>query len=157
MKIVILFGTESGTSEFVANDLADAIADFDDSIEVEVGDMADRFVGDIDIDALHLIICATYGEGDLPASAKPFYAELQGERPDLTGLRYAMFGLGDSSYEDTYSQGSEIIDAIFTELGATRVGEYGRHDATGRDDATGVALTWLEGLQKTVLTADATA
>ncbi|MGF3057139.1 flavodoxin domain-containing protein [Microbacterium sp. YY-01] len=157
MKIVILFGTESGTSEFVSNDLADAIADFDDNIEVEVSDMADQFVGDIDLDAFHLIVCATYGEGDLPASAKPLYAELQGERPDLTGLRYAMFGLGDSSYEDTYSLGSEIIDKILAELGATRVGEYGRHDATGRDDATDVALAWLEGLQQSVLTAHANA
>ncbi|GAA2582105.1 flavodoxin [Dactylosporangium fulvum] len=151
MRVVILFGTESGTAEFVANDLSDAIAGFDDTIEVDVVDMTDQPVDTIDVAALHLVVCSTYGDGELPASARPFHAGLERERPNLTGLRYAMFGMGDSSYIDTYSHGSEIIDATLTGLGATRVGEYGRHDASGRDAASDVALTWLEGLRANVL------
>lgn len=153
MKIAILFGTESGTAEFVANDLADAISAFDEAIDVDVMDMADQPVAELDVSALYLVVCSTYGDGDLPASARPFHAELMRERPDLGGLRYAMFGMGDSSYVETYSHGSEIIDEAFAELGASRDGEYGRHDASGREAASDVALIWLRGLRESVLLA----
>jgi len=151
MKIVIIFGTESGTAEFVANDLADAIRDADEGIEVDVVDLADQPVDALDATAFHLVVCSTYGDGELPASARPFYDALQAETPDLTGLRYAVFGMGDSSYVDTYSHGSEIIDQALRERGATREGEYGRHDASGRDQASDVALVWLEGIRQDVL------
>lgn len=146
MRIVILFGTESGTAEFVAEDLAAAITDLDSTIEVDVVDMANQSANDIDADTFHIVICSTYGDGELPATARPFYADLESGTPDLTGMQYAVFGMGDSSYSDTYSHGSEIIDAKLTELGATRVGEYGRHDASGRETASDVALEWLEGV-----------
>jgi MioC protein len=87
------------------------------------------------------VICSTHGDGGLPASAQPFAEALDEQRPDLTGLTYAMFGLGDSSYE-TYSRGSERIDERFAALGATRVGEYGRHDASDGSLPNDSALEW---------------
>jgi MioC protein len=57
-----------------------------------------------------------------------------------------MFGLGDTFYEETYSQGSEHLDRRFAELGATRVGDYGRHDASSWDLPSDVALEWLPGV-----------
>src|SRR5690606_9095685 len=70
-----------------------------------------------------------------------FAALLDDERPDLTGARYAMFGLGDSSYE-FYSRGSEHIDERLAALGAVRVGEYGRHDAVDGSLPNALALQW---------------
>ena len=123
-KVVILFGTESGNAEFAAEDMAAEVTDRD----VEVIDMTDLDVNDLSAENFYLIICSTHGEGDLPSGAQPMFDALVAESPDLTGMEYAMFGLGDSSYEN-YSKGSEHIDAKLTELGAKRVGEYGRHDA----------------------------
>jgi MioC protein len=143
MKIVILFGTESGTAEFVAGDVADRLADV---AETFVSDLAEYSVSDLSAENLYLVVCSTYGDGEPPASALPFLEALDADAPDLDGLRYAVFGMGDSSYEETYSQGSEIVDAKFTELGAIRVGEYGRHDAAGRDVAGDVAVAWVDGI-----------
>ena len=56
-----------------------------------------------------------------------------------------MFGLGDTSY-DTYSQGSEHIDNTLTELGAHRVGVYGRHDASDGSLPNEDALKWVQHL-----------
>jgi len=140
VNIVILYGTESGNAEMIAEELAAALSDH----EVSIADMARYDVKALERSYLYLVICSTYGEGELPAGAKPFYATLETIKPDLTDLRYAMFGLGDRSYEATYSRGSEIIDGKFRELGAVRIGDYGRHDASSLDVAIDLATAWAE-------------
>lgn len=107
MKINIIFGTESGFAELDADDIAEAVGD---RFEATVEDMSDVDVHGLDRDAFYLVICSTYGEGELPVSAKPFYDALSEHRPDLTGLRYAVLGRGDSTYQSTYSRGSELVD-----------------------------------------------
>jgi sulfite reductase alpha subunit-like flavoprotein len=64
----------------------------------------------------------------------------------LGGVRYAMFGMGDRSYEKTYSRGSEMVDEALAACGAVRVGEYGRHDAGGPISATEAAVDWVSGV-----------
>lgn len=110
---------------------------------VDVVDMTDADVGSFDADALHLIICSTHGEGGLPSGAEPFASTLDETQPDLVGVKCGIFGLGDSSY-DVNSRGSELIDERLTALGATRVGEYGRHDASSRDRYSDLAIVWAK-------------
>lgn len=136
-KVVILFGTESGNAEFAAEDMAAEVSDR----EVEVVDMTDFNVNDFSADNLYLVICSTHGEGDLPSGAVPLLDALSADTPELSGVEYAMFGLGDSSYEH-YSKGSEHIDHKLTELGAKRVGTYGRHDANTGTLPNSSAVAW---------------
>lgn len=138
-KVVILFGTESGNAEFAAEDMAAAVEDR----EVEIIDMTDFDVDDFSPENFYLIICSTHGEGDLPSGAAPLFNSLASQAPDLTGVQYAMFGLGDSSYEH-YSKGSEHIDDKLSELGAIRVGEYGRHDAHTGTLPNDSAVLWTK-------------
>lgn len=143
--VTVLFGTESGGAELVAEELRRALAG---RADVEVHDLADVAPGDLDRSRLHLIVCSTYGDGEVPTAARPFHAALQ-EHPDLAGLRYAVFGMGDRSYTKTYSRGSELIDEALTACGAVRAGEYGRHDAGGPVLATEAARDWAEGVLST--------
>ena len=143
MSICVLYGTESGNSELIAEDLGNKLREtFSD---VEVHDLQDFDPKDLRPENFYLVICSTHGEGDLPKTALPFAEAFDEALPDLTGVRYAMFGLGDSFYE-TYSQGSEHIDRRFAQQGATRVGEYGRHDASSWDLPSDIALEWLPGV-----------
>lgn len=142
MKFVILYGTESGNAETVADDLADELSTDN---EVESLDMTDAGVDIFTSDAFFIVVCSTHGDGGLPASAVPFAELLDAGQPDLTGIRYAMFGLGDSSYE-TYSRGSERIDERLAALGASRVGAYGRHDASDGSLPNDAALEWAREL-----------
>ena len=140
---VILYGTESGNAEMVADDWLDELRD--GGAEVESVDMSDFDVADFDHQNSYVVVCSTHGDGELPSSARPFGAALDAESPDLSGIRYSIFGLGDSNYE-TYSRGSEIIDEKLTALGATRIGVYGRHDASDGSLPNDDALAWLRSV-----------
>lgn len=143
MKVHVVFGTESGEGELTAEDIA---ADLSGRFDIAVTNLSDIDADAIDTDAFYIVVCSTYGEGELPYSAQPFHAALLASRPDLTGLRYAMYGRGDSAYLATYSRGSEIIDELLTDLGAMRVGEYGRHDASDWGVAPDHAIVWANSV-----------
>ncbi|HKP06108.1 MAG TPA: flavodoxin domain-containing protein [Microbacterium sp.] len=143
MKVNIIFGTESGESELKAEEISEALGDeFDTTIE----NMADVDTTALDTDAFCIVVCSTYGEGDLPHSAIPFHEALTAQRPDLSGLKYAVFGRGDRSYANTYSRGSEHIDELLRELGADRVGEYGRDDAGDWNAPADLAAQWTRSI-----------
>lgn len=139
-KVVILFGTESGNAELVAEDVAAELRG-----DAMVVDMTDFDIEDFTSENFYLVVCSTHGDGELPSGARPLLTALVAARPDLGGIRYSVFGLGDSSY-DTYSHGSEIIDDLFTELGAERVGVYGRHDASDGSLPNDDAVEWSRTL-----------
>lgn len=141
MTVHVLFGTESGNAEMVAFDIGEELG-------IEAEDLADLDVADLNSDTFYLIICSTHGEGELPQSAVPFAEALSDQAPNLTGLRYAMLGLGDSTYPN-YSKGSDRIDELLRGLGAERVGEFGRHDAAGRDDPSELGLDWARAVVQT--------
>lgn len=144
MKFTVLYGTESGNSELIAEDLGEKLrASHDD---VEVHDLQNFAPADLTAERFTIVICSTHGEGDLPNTAIAFVEAFDAALPDLTGVHYAMFGLGDTFYEATYSQGSEHIDRRFTAQGATRVGDYGRHDASSWDLGSDVAIEWVDGV-----------
>ncbi|HUH53644.1 MAG TPA: flavodoxin domain-containing protein [Microbacteriaceae bacterium] len=144
MKFTVLYGTESGNSELIAEDVGDALRE--NHSEVEVFDLQDFDPASITPDNFYIVVCSTHGEGDLPNTAIPFAEAFEANPPAMEGVRYAMFGLGDTFYEETYSQGSEHIDRMFTAQGAKRVGEYGRHDASSWDLGSDLALEWLPGV-----------
>jgi MioC protein len=144
VKINVVYGTESGNSELIAEDLGTKLRETFEG--VEVFDLQDFDPASMNSDTFYFVVCSTHGDGDLPNSALPFAEAFDAALPNLAGVRYAMFGLGDSFYTATYSQGSENLDRRFTAQGATRVGEYGRHDASSWDLGSDLALEWLPGV-----------
>lgn len=147
MNTVLLYGTESGNSELIAQDLCDKLTA--DGHESQVSDLQDFEPEAITPENFYIIVCSTHGDGELPNTAIDFFEKFSKFEADLSGVQYAMFGLGDSFYEETYSQGSEHIDRRFAELGATRTGDYGRHDASSWDLPSDVALEWLPEVMDT--------
>ncbi|KIA63693.1 flavodoxin domain-containing protein [Nocardia vulneris] len=148
MRVVILFGSEMGTAEAVADCVADELSSYD----VSVYDLAEFAVEDLDAHDVHLIVCSTYGDGDLPTGAEPFFDQLDASAPDLTGLRFAVFGLGDSVYGDTFNRGGEIAAQRLSARGATQFGEHARHDASTDIRAKEMARAWASGLAIPTLT-----
>ncbi|TFD54041.1 nitric oxide synthase [Cryobacterium frigoriphilum] len=141
-RTIILFGTESGNAEMVAEDLASELGG--DPIAV-VADMTDFDIADFTPTDAYIVVCSTHGDGELPSGARPLFDALQEAQPSLAGIRYSIFGLGDRSYE-TYSHGSEIIDEQLRSLGAERVGVYGRHDASDGSLPNDDALEWMRAV-----------
>ena len=78
-----------------------------------------------------------------------FADELESVNPDLTGLRFAVFGLGDSIY-DTFNRGGEIVAEMLTKRGAVQVGEHARHDNSSPIKPAKQAAEWAEGISQEI-------
>jgi len=135
----ILFGTESGNSEMAADDIAQVLRN--EGLSAEVVPMDEADVASLVDEDFVIVITSTYGEGELPETTQPFYDALQQLRPDLSHLRFAAFGLGDSGYE-TYGNGIDTVAALLKELGATQIGATGRHDAAKSKLLPDVCTAW---------------
>ncbi|MGW0039225.1 flavodoxin domain-containing protein [Gordonia sp. NPDC003376] len=151
MAVVILYGTETGNCELVADAISDVLAaDHDPSIY----DMSEFAVEDLDPADFLVVVCSTYGEGELPTGAEPFVDELESVAPDLTGLRFAVFGLGDTVYGETFNRGGEIMAEKLGARGATQVGEHARHDNSSPVKPGVQATEWTRGLLAVIETAN---
>lgn len=140
MKIVVLYGTETGNAEMLAEDIQSAL---ENDHEVACCDLADTDPAELDRETFHVVVCSTYGEGDLPASAQPFAERLEEGAHDLSGVHFAIFGLGDAEYGETFTQGSEKLAKTLAARGATQVGCRLTHDASGDDLPEDLAVPWI--------------
>lgn len=85
-----------------------------------------------------VVVISTQGDGDPPDDARGFVEHLVGRRaPKLDGLRFAVLGLGDSSYAK-FCEIGRVLDARLAELGGTRIAGFGEADV----DIDTVAVPW---------------
>jgi MioC protein len=94
--------------------------------------------------SVFLICTSTYGQGDVPDNARALYEDLKQARPNLSQVRYGVFGLGDRTYAETFNFGGKRFDDILTELGAKRIGERHMHDASSGVLPEETALEWCQ-------------
>ena len=144
MKLTLLVGTMTGTAQLVAQEL-ELAWDGSDDLEVEtlLMDQLDSSV--FAREGVFLIVTSTYGQGDVPDNARNFYEDLKAKRPDLSRVRYGVFGLGDRTYAETFNFGGKRFDDILSELGAQRIGERVKHDASSGVLPEEMAAEWGEG------------
>ena len=144
MKLTLLVGTMTGTAQLVAQELELAWDGSEDlAVETLLMDQLDSSV--FERDGVFLVVTSTYGQGDVPDNARSFYEDLKAKRPDLSRVRYGVFGLGDRTYAETFNFGGKRFDDLLTELGAQRIGERVKHDASSGVLPEEMAAEWGEG------------
>ena len=122
--INILYGSQTGNAEAVANDAATAAKAHGLKPVVKSMD-------EVEADALAamdylLIITSTYGEGEMPDNAQMLWDTMAADSaPKLADMQYSVLALGDTSY-DLFCQAGKDWDKRLAELGAKRV--YPRTD-----------------------------
>lgn len=141
MKTSILFGTETGNAEMCADSIASYLRT---SGEAETHDMSEADINLLDDPGFYVFVTSTFGEGELPAGTDLFFKSLARAAPDLSHVRFAVFGLGDSYYEGTFNQGGCIIVEELLSLGATLVGELGRYDTSTGEPPEDSAREWIQ-------------
>jgi MioC protein len=142
MKVTILVGTMTGTAQLCAQEMELALDDGETQVETLMMDNLDASV--FARPSVFLICTSTYGQGDVPDNARALYEHLQQVRPDLSRVRYGVFGLGDRTYAETFNFGGKRFDDILTELGAKRIGERHMHDASSGILPEETALEWCQ-------------
>jgi sulfite reductase (NADPH) flavoprotein alpha-component len=118
-RLTVLYGSETGNSAALARTLAEQAAQR--GLVVSLHDMASYKIRQLKDEQDLLLVASTYGEGDPPQPATGFFEFIEGRKaPKLTGLRFAVLALGDSTYEH-YCQAGKRLDSRFEELGAERL------------------------------------
>ena len=140
MKITILVGTMTGTAQLCAQEMELALDDGETEVQTLMMDGLDSSV--FAREGVFLICTSTYGQGDVPDNAKAFYDHLCSARPDLSQVRYGVFGLGDRTYAETFNFGGKRFDELLAQLGARRIGERYMHDASSGVLPEETALEW---------------
>jgi MioC protein len=142
LAITILVGTMTGTAQLCAQEMELALDDGDTEVATLMMDGLDSSV--FSRAGVFLICTSTYGQGDVPDNARALYEDLKARRPDLSGVRYGVFGLGDRTYAETFNFGGKRFDELLCELGAQRVGERHMHDASSGVLPEETALQWCQ-------------
>ena len=145
--LLLIFGTETGNAEELAEDAANMAKGFD--LEATVMDMEDIEPDDISTSKRLIVVCSTWGEGEQPVNAQDLYdAVEETEEGSMEGVNFAVLALGDTAFELFCESGKEW-DTILEEKGGTRVNDRIDCD-TDYDD---YAEEWLEatlGLMKEI-------
>ena len=142
MKINILVGTMTGTAQLCAQEMELALDDGETQVSTLLMDRLDSSV--FSSEGVFLICTSTYGQGDVPDNARALYEDLKAKRPDLSHVRYGVFGLGDRTYAETFNFGGKRFDELLAELGARRIGERHMHDASSGVLPEETALEWCQ-------------
>jgi sulfite reductase (NADPH) flavoprotein alpha-component len=136
-KLLILYATESGNSEALAGKARQDAAKR--GFAAKVLDMGDASVEMLKGAGTILAIVSTWGDGEPPQRAAPFYRALMGDAaPKLDGVKFAVLALGDSSYAQ-FCETGRLVDERLAALGASRAAERIDLDL----DYEAGAKTWL--------------
>ena len=125
-KIMVLFGSETGTAEEYAFDLGNALQA--EGYACEVSDLDDYDASALVTEHLAIIVSSTYGNGEAPYNAEDLYNWLETQEPDLSSLSFAVCALGDSGYP-SFAQAGKDFDRLLGENGANRILERTELDA----------------------------
>lgn len=136
--VTVLYGTQSGNSKKLAERLGERLAASGSAVRlVRLSDYAPR---ELAKEKLVVLVVATYGDGDPADDSRAFYDFVMGKRaPKLPELRYAVLGLGDTSYPK-FCYVARKLDERLAELGAERLVARGECDVAFEP----VAGPWLE-------------
>jgi len=143
-ELTILFGSQTGNAEELAQQMAARAAD--KGVSAKVVDTADYKPKQLKKEQYLAVLTSTQGEGDPPDSALDFHEFLHGKKaPKLEGLRYSVLSLGDSSYEHFCKTGQDFDGKLAT-LGATALAERVDCDVDYED----LAEDWINRVLETI-------
>lgn len=132
-SLTILYGSQTGNAKGVASAIqAQAKAH---GLPVTLTSMADYKPKQLKKETHLLVVVSTYGEGEPPESAVDLFEQLKkGKIGKLEGLKFAVLGLGDSSYE-FFCQTGKDFDDFLSKAGAERIHELASLDVDYQEAA----------------------
>ena len=116
LKALILYASQTGNAQEIAERLRQSLeskgykTNLESTLDIKLARLKDY--------ALILVIASTHGEGEPPDDAIDFYEAIFSKKaPSLNGVKHAVLGLGDSSYE-FFCQTAKDFDSALLKLGS---------------------------------------
>jgi sulfite reductase alpha subunit-like flavoprotein len=129
LLIPILFATETGTTELVADEIVDAYGN-DARVRFEAIRMDRTNPGIFAPERIYLLITSS---------------TLQAREAPLNRVRYGILGFGDRHYAATFGGGPRTLDLLMQQAGARRIGDLAQHDRQSGIYPEVFAFDWIRG------------
>ncbi len=117
-ELTVLFGTESGNSESLADRSVKEARKR--GLRARMVNMADVSPADLAKTKHLLVIVSTWGDGEPPETAAAFHKQFMTDDIPLAGVKFTVCALGDTSYEKFCHTGKEF-DERLAALGGERI------------------------------------
>ena len=138
LRVAVISASQTGNARKVAAELQQRLAAA--GVNAVHAAAADYKPKNIAGEQLVLLVTSTQGEGEPPEEALSLYKLLSGKKaPTLSGLKFAVLGLGDSSYP-MFCGAGKSFDELLAKLGGERLLE--RQDCDLEYQAE--AAAWLD-------------
>ncbi|KAH0577181.1 Flavodoxin [Spironucleus salmonicida] len=142
MPISLVYASETGTAQGLA-DAAKAILEQKGlTCEIFSADAACASV----FGSNFVYITCTFYDGEHPASAQingEFFAKSAPYIGACSGAKFAVFGIGSTSYEQ-FNVAAIEAETVFTGLGGTMVVDTVKHDMDGSEDVNQVLEAFIK-------------
>lgn len=117
--ITIVYGSQTGNAESCAEDAAEVAKAH--GLSPVVVDMDDIELADLAQAERLLVVCSTYGEGEMPDNAQALWDAINAEdAPSFAKTHYSVLALGDTNY-DGFCVAGKFWDERLEQLGAKRI------------------------------------
>jgi sulfite reductase (NADPH) flavoprotein alpha-component len=147
--IAILYATMTGNARECAERTATALRKA--GFTARVHDLGRYDPRDLLTESTVLLAISTWGEGEPPDDGIAFYDYVKDlEETALGNLRFAVFALGDTSY-DNFCQCGRDLDRMFAERGASRLLACVDNDVDFEESLAGWQEAVAGALQDTVV------
>ncbi len=146
LTVNVFYGTQTGNSETVAEEVCDAIrAGGSNAILASLDETEVEALTEMDY---ILIVTSTYGEGEMPDNAEMFWEALKDTgAPRLESLQFSVLALGDTAY-DEFCEAGKQFDLRLEQLGAKRIQPRVDCDVDFEEAAEGWTAGIVEELAK---------
>nr|QCX35688.1 Nitric Oxide Synthase 2b [Nautilus pompilius] len=152
VKCTVLYATETGTAERFSRNLCKR---FQQAFNTKMICMNEYEVKSLPSESLLLVVASTFGSGQPPENGKNFASKLEEtqltesknlkNRELLRGVRYSVFGLGNSSYPDFCSFAHFVNDQLKVS-GGEEINPIGEGDElSGQEEEFN---TWTSNVMK---------
>jgi len=137
--LTILYGSQTGNAKGVATQMKEQAESR--GLSAKLVSMSDYKPTALKKEKFLTVVVSTYGEGEPPEDGETLHAFLATKKaPKLDGVKIAVIGLGDSSYE-FFCQTAKDFEERLNKLGAESVYKRADLDVDYEEEAA----TWIQG------------
>lgn len=142
VDVGIFVGTVYGNAQHVAEQAQQMIEAKGHSVSVHMAPSLEDFKQTKSV----VFISSTTGQGDLPPDLEFFIMDLRETMPMMEQKPFAVAGMGDSSYGETFCGAGRQIFEVLTELQGKPVADMLEVDAIETLEPESEVVPWLEKL-----------
>lgn len=117
-RFTLAYGTETGNAKKLATQFAAEAKK--QGFQVKLAGLDQYRLNDLVKEEYFFLVVSTQGDGEPPASALKFYEYLREEGKSHDKLKFAVLGLGDTSYP-LFCQAGVDVDTLLEKRGGTRL------------------------------------